>query len=147
MKALFHIGLAFLIGTLLPVQSAVNARLGQVLQHPLQAALISFSVGTGFLVGFVLLTGIGFPGSGLVHQVPWYLLCGGMLGAVYVTSILMLVPHIGVANVLMAALVGQLFLSMLIDHFGWLGVPVHACGFPRLLGALFLLIGVMLVRQ
>jgi transporter family-2 protein len=141
------IAIAFLVGGLLPIQGVINARLGQLLHHPLQASLTSFTVGAGFLAGCLWLTGVGFPTAGLVKEVPWYLLCGGLMGAVFVTTVLVLVPRIGVANVLIAAMAGQLFISMLVDHFGWLGVPVHSLGISRILGGIFLLLGVVLVRH
>ncbi len=146
MKTTLFIAIALLVGGLLPLQGAINARLGQLLNHPLQASLISFAVGTGFLLGCLWLSGIGLPAVAMVGKVPWYLLCGGMMGAVFVTTVLILVPHIGVANMLIAAMAGQLLLSMVIDHFGWLGVPIHPLGLSRLLGGIFLLLGVALVR-
>ena len=147
MKAALFIAIAFLAGGLLPIQGAINARLGQALHHPLQASLISFAVGTGFLACCLWLSGIGFPPLGTVGKVPWYLLCGGLMGAVFVTTVLVLVPRIGVANMLIGAMAGQLLISMLIDHFGWLGVPVHSLGISRILGGVFLLLGVALVRH
>jgi transporter family-2 protein len=146
-KAALFIAIAFLVGGLLPIQGAINARLGQVLDHPLQASLISFTVGAGFLAGCLWLTGVGLPAPGVFREVPWYLLCGGFMGAVFVTTVLVLVPHIGVANMLVAAMAGQIFLSMLVDHFGWLGVPVHSLGLSRLLGGICLLLGVVLIRH
>lgn len=147
MKTTLFIAFAFLVGGLLPIQGAINARLGQLLHHPLQASLISFSVGTGFLACCLWLSGNGLPPLGIVGKVPWYLLCGGLMGAVFVTTVLILVPRIGVANMLIAAMAGQLFISMLVDHFGWFGVPVHPLGTSRVLGGLCLLLGVALVRH
>lgn len=147
MKATLFIAIAFLIGGLLPIQGVINARLGQVLNHPLQASLISFSVGTAFLVCCLWLARIGFPSPWIVTQVPWYLLCGGLMGAIFVSTVLVLVPHIGIANMLVAAMAGQMVISMLIDHFGWLGVPVHSLGISRILGGVLLLLGVVLVRH
>ncbi len=146
MKSLFFIAIAFLVGGLLPIQGVINTRLGQLLHNPLQASLISFTVGTSFLACCLWLTGIGFPAVGSIGQVPWYLFCGGLMGAVFVTTVLVLIPHIGVANMLIAAMAGQLLISMLVDHFGWLGVPVHSLGISRILGGIFLLLGVVLVR-
>jgi bacterial/archaeal transporter family-2 protein len=139
--------IAFIVGGLLPIQGAINARLGQILHHPLQASLVSFGVGTGFLACCLWLTGIGFFSLGVAKEVPWYLFSGGLMGAVFVSVVLVLVPRIGIANVLVAALVGQLFISMLVDHFGWLGVPIHSLGISRIFGGLFLLVGVVLVRH
>jgi transporter family-2 protein len=42
--------------------------------------------------------------------------------------------------------VGQLLAGVLIDHYGWFGMPVQPVTFGRLLGALFLVAGVVLIR-
>ena len=41
-----------------------------------------------------------------------------------VTSIILLVPHIGVVNVMLVRLAGQMVVSLSIDHHGWPGVLV-----------------------
>lgn len=146
MKTFWFIALAFLVGGLLPIQGGFNARMGQLLAHPLQSSLISFAVGTLFLALCLVLPGIGLPGWGEIREIPWYLLTGGFMGAIFVTLVLLLIPRIGVANVVVASLAGQLLVSMLLDHFGWLGVPPHPLGIPRMLGGFCLLLGVFLVR-
>lgn len=146
MKVFWLLILAFLVGGLLPVQGGFNARLGQLLDHPLQASLISFTVGTLFLAVCLWLTGIGLPGVGLFRQVPWYLLTGGCMGAIFVTLVLLLIPRVGVASVLLATLAGQLIVSMIFDHFGWLGNPVIPFGPARFIGGLCLILGVVLIR-
>jgi len=138
--------LAFMVGGLLPVQGGFNARLAQLLDHPLQASLISFTVGTMVLAACLLLMGVGLPGVGLFRQVPWYLLTGGCMGAIFVTLVLILIPRVGVASVLMATMAGQLIVSMIFDHFGWLGNPVIPFGPARLVGGVCLILGVVLIR-
>jgi bacterial/archaeal transporter family-2 protein len=41
---------------------------------------------------------------------------------------------------------GQLASSLLFDHLGWFGLPVHALDLRRALGALLLAAGVVLIR-
>jgi transporter family-2 protein len=48
--------------------------------------------------------------------------------------------------VLVATMAGQLVVSMLLDHFGWLGAPTHPLGISRVLGGLCLMLGVVLIR-
>jgi transporter family-2 protein len=42
---------------------------------------------------------------------------------------------------------GQLLISLLLDHYGLLGFPAHSINIWRVLGAICLLIGVILIRQ
>lgn len=146
MKVFWLLMLAFMVGGLLPIQGGFNARMAQLLAHPLQASLISFAVGTMFLAGCLWTIGTGLPGFGLLRQVPWYLLTGGCMGAIFVTLVLLLIPRVGVASVLVATMAGQLVVSMLFDHFGWLGNPVIPFGPARLVGGACLILGVVLIR-
>ena len=62
------------------------------------------------------------------------------------TLVLVLIPRVGVASVLMATMAGQLIVSMIFDHFGWLGNPVIPFGPARLVGGVCLILGVVLIR-
>jgi transporter family-2 protein len=57
-----------------------------------------------------------------------------------------LLPRIGAATLIALVVAGQLLSSLLCDHFGWFGVPVHTLDAPRAAGALLLLAGVALIR-
>jgi transporter family-2 protein len=41
---------------------------------------------------------------------------------------------------------GQLLTSLAFDHFGLFGIPQHSVDLPRLLGAILLVAGAVLVR-
>ena len=73
--------------------------------------------------------------------------CGGLIGATVVIVGIQAIPSIGAANFSVAIIAGQLFGALLLDHFGWLGLPEHSISAPRLLGAAFLLLGVWLVQR
>jgi len=141
---------AAVCATVLPIQAIINGRLGQVLANPVLAALASFAIGSIALATFILLATPGWPrlpsGLGLA-DVPLYLLSGGILGAVYVTVVLMLVPRIGAANVVAAGLVGQLLMSMLVDHYAVLGVPQTSISLARLAGCGLLILGMLLIQR
>ena len=44
-------------------------------------------------------------------------------------------------------LAGQIFASILLDHFGLLNLPVHAVTLPRIVGAVLVVIGVIVVLR
>lgn len=52
----------------------------------------------------------------------WQLL-GGVLGPVYVVILTVATPVIGIAMTMIGILAGQVFKSLIIDHFGLLGTP------------------------
>ena len=45
-----------------------------------------------------------------------------------------------------AGILGQLGTSLLIDHYGWFGVPVQRLSAVRLIGVVLLTAGVVLIR-
>jgi transporter family-2 protein len=131
----------------LSLQAAMNTRLKTETHSPVVSALISFIVG-GILLA--ILAGLGVLGKGRFPpptSLPWWAWIGGLMGAFYVTLVVMAVPRIGTALVIGASVLGQLVAALALDSFGWLGVPRLPLSPMRLLGALFLFIGVVLMAQ
>jgi len=56
-------------------------------------------------------------------------------------------PRIGASATVGYILVGQVVMSIVIDHFGLIGAHTHTLSLPRLLGALFVIGGVILVQK
>jgi len=143
----FLVAIALLIGGLLSIQGSLNSHLGAFLKHPLQAAFVNFFVGTIalFILNIVLKTEI--PTSKELVKVPVYLFFGGLLGAIYVTSAVVLIPKIGVTSMLAASIAGQLIISSVIDHFGFFNVPVHPISFGRIAGIALLATGIFFIQR
>ena len=143
----FLVAIALLIGGLLSIQGSLNSHLGAFLKHPLQAAFVNFFVGTIalFILNIVLKTEI--PTSKELVKVPIYLFFGGLLGAIYVTSAVVLIPKIGVTSMLAASIAGQLIISSVIDHFGFFNVPVHPISFGRIAGIALLATGIFFIQR
>ena len=138
--------MALAVGGLLALQGMVNAQLGKVLSHPMQASLISFSVALLFLAILMLFYGIKVPTLQTLGEIPWYLYTGGLLGVIYVTTALVLIPRVGVANVILAIFVGQMLISICADHFGWFNTPVRPIDISRAAGCILLLGGLYLIQ-
>jgi len=138
--------IALVVGGLLALQGMVNSQLGKSLAHPLQASLVSFTVGILCVLALLLVFGVKVPTREVLSEVPWYLYTGGLLGIIYVTTVIALIPRNGVANVIFAIFVGQMLISMAADHFGWLNTPVTRMSASRAAGCLMLLAGVYLVQ-
>ena len=87
--------LILLVGCLMPIQASVNAKLGSFLKAPLMAALVNFMIG-GCILLFVVL-GMRTPNNLLqaVKEAPLHAWIGGAIGAVYVSSVIFLVPRLG----------------------------------------------------
>lgn len=139
--------LTILVGCLVALQGAINSQLGKVLSHPLQAAFISFLTGTIVLMIALWVSKFGFPTYSQVSTVHPSLLIGGIFGAIFVTSTILFIPKIGVANVLIAAVTGQMLLSLILDHFGLFGLDKQPASISRIAGVLFVVLGLYLVNR
>lgn len=142
----FLILLAIISGAVLPVQAALNAKMGRAVGDPVYAALISFVVGSIGLFLYSLAAKVDLSQISNAGTVNWPVWTAGLLGAFYVAAVIILVPKIGAALTFSLVVTGQLGLSLILDHFGLLGLSVHTFNWQRLLGILLVIGGVLLIR-
>jgi transporter family-2 protein len=140
-KLLFTL-LTLAVGIGMSTQAAVNGALGRKVGI-IEGAFVSFLIGTVSL--FLLLMFFGKGNIIEVFSVPKWQLFGGLLGAAYIAITIMTVPKLGVGLVVVSVIVGQILMSMTIDHFGWFGVPRTPFDGQRMLGVLFLLVALFLI--
>ena len=131
------------IGTLLPLQGLVNARLAGALHGPVMAAFVSFLVGSAVLGTWLLFARTPW-GAAPDARFPAWIWIGGVLGAIYVAVFTLLIPRVGAAAAICLAVLGQVVASMLLDHFGVLQAQRPA-DWTRVAGAVLVLLGVLLV--
>lgn len=136
--------LALLGGAILPLQALINARLGAGLGGPIWAAMLSFLIGTITLVALLLALRAPMPGLQATAGLPWWVWTGGVLGAIYVSSVIIAVPALGATALVAFVILGQLLAATLLDHYGVLGV-VRTINPARAMGVLLLVVGAMLV--
>jgi len=131
----------------LTVQQAVNFRLRLAVGSPALSALVSFLVGA-VVIGIVAASGVLGRGKLTdLGSLPWWAWTGGLYGALYVTLAVIGVPRVGAAVVICCAVFGQLFAALVLDTFGWLGVPRVPLNPSRIVGALLLAAGVLLMQK
>jgi transporter family-2 protein len=135
--------LAIAAGCFVGLQAPVNARLGRQVGS-LQAAGVSFLIGTVVLLLVAGLSSGGLPSVASASRAPWWALIGGVLGAFYVTVALLTVRTLGL-SALTAVVSGQLTIAVVVDRFGLLGISKQHIGAPRIAGLVLLVLGVVLV--
>ncbi len=144
-------GLAYFLGIAsgfgLTLQIGMNSKLRTVLQNANTAALISFLVGTAGLIVLLALTRTPMPARDTLASVPAWAWFGGLMGAFYVAISTVVASQLGTASLLGLALCGQLAMALVVDHFGWLGLPEHPITLTRLLGVALLGVGVWLISR
>ncbi len=139
--------LAVLAGAMMPTQAVTNNKMAAVVDSPIIAAFISFFVGTVALFVYVIASGTPLGNLAAAKDAPPIAWVGGLLGAFFVTAAIMLVPKLGVAMTFSVIIAGQMLVTLVIDHFGLLGVPVKEVSLARIGGILLISAGVVLIRK
>lgn len=139
----FAVLIMAVVGGCIALQAPINAGLGKS-TGSFAAATISFAVGTVLLAAIVSVSGKA-GGLGEVANVQWYYLLGGVLGAAYVFSALVLVSQIGAGAVAAATVTGQLTTSVVLDQIGFLGLEQQPITASRVAGIVLLLAGTYLI--
>ncbi len=141
------VAVALVAGSCLSIQAAVNSELGRHAGRPEWAALISFVVGVVGLGAWVGALRLPAPALASLARAPAWAWAGGVLGAIYVSAVVLLTPRLGVAATLGLAVAGQLGAALALDRFGLLGLSQRPLSASRLVGAALLVAGVVLIRR
>ena len=139
--------LAIISGAVLPIQAALNGKMGKAVGDPVYAAFISFVVGSLGLFLYVLLTKTPVSSISQAAEVNGSVWLAGILGAFYVACVIILAPKLGVALTFGLVVTGQLSVSLLMDHFGMIGIPVREISWPKIFGVLLIITGVIIIRK
>jgi len=146
MKILFFL-LAIVAGLGNPLQSAANAGLNKSL-GPGLTALTVYGVALAALICALPFLGIGQssdPFMERISHVPWWAWAGGLFNFAFVLAGSLAAREIGSAVFTVTVASCAVVLSVILDHFGLLGLEPHAASVPRLIGAAMAIGGICLV--
>lgn len=139
---------------LLLVLFALIGGMAAALQSPM-AGMIGQRLGMWESIFIIHLGGAAFALGPLLVQrggqlaswstLPWYALAAGAYGLVVVASITLCIPRLGAAATLATFVTGQLALALVMDHFGWFGVPQQPIAALRVAGLGLVLSGTWLM--
>ena len=87
------------------------------------------------------------PQMAKLSSAPWWVWMGGLCGANYIVIAILLAPRLGAATLIAVSVAGQMFVSLLLDHYGLIGYPVHPVSAWRIVGTGLLLVGVALIQR
>ena len=139
---------AVLVGVFTATQSRVNGELGRALADGYLAAVISFGSGLIILVIAVAAWAPGRRGLSKAFAsvregtTPWWYLCGGAGGGLFVLSQGVTGAVLGVALFTVAVVCGQTISGLLIDRNGIGHTPPAAITVTRLVGSALALVAV-----
>jgi bacterial/archaeal transporter family-2 protein len=133
------------IGATLPIQAALNGKLMRAFGHPVIGAAISFLTGTILLLTYAS-TLHKHVTLEAVKQTVWFDWIGGIIGVLYVTGSIMLIPRLGAGFAFALMVGGQLLMSLIMDHYGMLGLNVSQVSWSKIGGVVLVVAGVWLIR-
>lgn len=136
MTVFFAIFMLVLGGIALSVQSSINGRLGNSV-GVIASAWLTFVV--GFAISFLLFFFFEPTHDVTLFSAPKWQLSGALFGVVYMLIVVFAVPKIGIAAATVCTISGQLIMSLIIDHFGWLDNTVIPLDSNRYVAILLLM--------
>ncbi len=133
--------LAMLIGGLLATMVMINASLIDTIGTA--GGLIIIHIGGLIASGVILL--ITREKINLKSELPFYYYISGAMGIfmVIVNSITFL--KIGASLTIATTAIGQILISTIIDHYGLLGVNVNKFDTKKIIGFLFIFVGLVIM--
>ncbi|MBA1203314.1 DMT family transporter [Pseudomonas capeferrum] len=146
LSSLLPMVIAVVAGAAVPFQAGSNAALGRALGHPLWATLSSLTVSVLVVVPLMLLMRVPAPALGAAAQGPTWWWLGGVAGVAYITAALVLTPKLGAASFIVSVIAGQMLASLLIDHYGLMGLAPKPIGLGRFAGVALILLGMIVVQ-
>ena len=144
--SLFAILAVMIGGAAASLQAPTNAKMMGAVGSPVNAAFVSFAVGTAAL-GILAVVLQVRPDIAASRALPWYAWIGGLYGAIFVVAAAWGVPRLGVATTIILMVAGQLLLSVVLDHFGAMGMPKQPISWGRVAGVGLVIAGVLMVRK
>jgi len=134
--------LAIVGGIAISAQSSINGIYGEIV-GTFESAFVSFFTGAMALIIVVLFVGDG----NILHifSVPKWQLTSALLGVFFIFVMVLVVAKIGVTATNVTAIIGQLFASMIVDHYGWFGKVQIDFDVKRWIGAALMLVALYLL--
>ncbi len=136
--------LAVLVGAGLTLQVGMNSTVRMAIGSPVVATIVNFAVGLAAL-GLVAVASGARVVPGSTAAVPAWAWFGGLLGAAYVASTTVLGPRLGATALLALTLGGQMLAALAVDQYGVIGFPQSPVTPARLLGAVLVIAGALLI--
>lgn len=143
---MIYLLLIFLLGMMTPIQTAANSRLRLSVVSPLVASLVSFSVGTIYLIIATLIQkgSLGISPEAF-DNLPWWAWLGGICGLYGLTVNIIIFPKLGSVQTALMPMLGQIGMGMLIDNFGWFRSATYPFSWLRMIAIIMIFVGVCMV--
>jgi transporter family-2 protein len=134
-------------GVALTLQVAWNSKLRAGTGSPVLTTIISVTM---TLVSLLLVWASGTVNRGTLpafQSLPKWAWFGGLFASYYLVASLVALPKLGAASVFSLVIAGQMAAAVVLDSTGAFGVPQIPLSPTRIVGAVLLIAGVVLMRK
>lgn len=146
--AFLSILLALVAGALQPFQAAINSRLGKEVGNPIFSVFVSGLLSGVVLGVYLLFTRQVLPkGLSAAVGLPWWMWLGGVLGAAYLTAIVISTGKLGTGISMALVIAAQVAVSVVLDHFAAFGLERHPLSVGRVAGVVLFGVGAFLIAK
>jgi bacterial/archaeal transporter family-2 protein len=139
--------MALVAGASVVIQQMLNANLRAELNSVVWSGFMSYFLGVLCMVGFAIVRREPIPTVEMIARIPWWAWSGGLFGAIFIGLSILVAHQLGATALIAFLVTGQMIASIVIDQFGWFGLPQKPIDFARLVGVGVLVGGVVLVRR
>lgn len=125
-------------GVILAVMVSLNGGVSSASGNYASSVIIHF-VG---LIGIIAVLFITKSKIKNLKGIPFYTFIGGLIGILTVLFTNTSFASLGVSLTVSLSLLGQLFTSLIVDHFGYFNLPVNKFNKKKILGFIIIIIGI-----
>lgn len=130
-----------------PAQAGVNAQLRKSTEQAVFSAVIVYASGLVFMLLAQFIVRQAWPTGAKLAAVPWWAWSGGVLSLASTMAGITLANRMGSGVFTGITLTASITMSILFDHFGWIGFERHTASWPRIAGGALMVAGLWLVAR
>jgi bacterial/archaeal transporter family-2 protein len=134
-------------GALQALGPPINGVLRNALTNPWLASLVSFLPVIALLGVLWFCVPLPLPTAEGIGAMPWWAPLGGVIGAFAVIAGLLFVNKVGAGAFAGLTITANILMSLVIDHFGLLGVQQHPMSPGRTIGAVLMVAGIFAISK
>jgi transporter family-2 protein len=138
---------AALAGMANPAQAGANAQLRKNTENALFSAIVVYASGLAFMLLAQFIGRQVWPTGVKLAAVPWWAWAGGVLSLASTIAGITLAQRLGSGVFTGITLTASITMSVILDHFGWIGFKQHTASWPRIAGGVLMILGVWLVAR
>lgn len=136
--------IALISGALMSIQGVFNTEVTKQTSIWVSAGWVQL---TAFVTCILMWLATGRnPVSGLWQIQPWYMLTGGIMGALITYTVIKSMGSLGPAKAALLIVVAQIIIAYGIEVFGLFGVEKVGFEWKKAIGALVAIVGIVIFR-